>query len=81
MSDLSAVRAHKTRPSAKEKTGKQGVYFIEGMIRRLGRVRPAYRRLAPHIQRNIAGLIWQSSSKRREHSRHEGAVIICSALP
>jgi hypothetical protein len=43
------------------------------MIRMLGRVRPAYRHLAPDIQRNIASLIWQASNKRREHSGYDGA--------
>jgi hypothetical protein len=74
MSDLSAVRLRKTRPPTKETVGKQGAYFIEGMIRMLGRVRPACRHLAPDVQRNIASLIWQASSKRREHSTYPEAV-------
>jgi hypothetical protein len=74
MADRSAVRLHKTKSPAKETVGKQGAYFIEGMIQMLGRVRPAFKHLAPDIQRNIASLIWQASSKRREHSAYPEAV-------
>jgi hypothetical protein len=37
-------------------------------------MRPPYRFLEPEIQYSIADLIWQASSKRREHSRYNGAV-------
>jgi hypothetical protein len=39
----------------------------------LARVRPAYRRIAPDIQYGLAGLVWQTPSRRREHSRYSGA--------
>src|SRR5687768_15821134 len=73
MSDFHAVSFHKTRRSAKEETGKQAGYFIEGMTRMLARVRPAYRRIAPDIQHGLAGLVWQTPSRRREHSEYPGA--------
>jgi phospholipase C len=40
----------------------------------IGRVRPAFRLIEPQIQYSIVGLIWQTSNKRREHSRYEDAV-------
>lgn len=43
------------------------------MLRMLGRTRPAFQLLESQIQYSIAGLIWQASSKRREHTRYEGA--------
>ncbi len=51
------------------KMRRQAEYFIEGMVRMLYRVRPAYRRLDPDIQRSIASLIWLASGGSREHSK------------
>ena len=74
MPDLPAARFRKTRYSPTVKSGKQGEYFVEGMVQMLARVRPAYRSLAPDIQRSIAWVIWQASSRRREHAKYDGAV-------
>jgi len=54
--------------------GKRAAYFVDGMVRMLRRVRPQFKAEAPEIQHAIASLIWQASSRSREHSRYEGAV-------
>ena len=74
MPDLPVAQPRKPRYSSTGKSGKQGEYFVEGMVRMLGRVRPAYKNLAPDIQRSIAWLIWKASSKCREHSLYPEAV-------
>ncbi|SFO21841.1 hypothetical protein SAMN05216386_2977 [Nitrosospira briensis] len=73
MPDLPAVPPHK-RYSSRGKIGKQGSYFIAGMVPMLARVRPGFRLLEPRTQYGIAGLLWQASSKRRKHARYDGAV-------
>ncbi len=74
MPHLPAALPRKTKCSPTGKSGKQGEYFIDGMVRMLCRIRPGFRLLNPQIQYSIAALIWQTSSRRRRHARYEGAV-------
>ena len=54
--------------------GKRAAYFVDGMVRMLRRVRPHFKAETPEIQHAIASLIWQASSKSRDHIKYEGAV-------